>query len=350
MTELAKAYEHADVESSWYPIWTEQGYFHAEDASDKPPYAIMIPPPNVTGSLHMGHALTLTIEDVLIRWRRMQGYNTLWMPGTDHAGIATQMVVERELQKDGVSRHDLGREAFLDKVWEWKDTYHARITRQLKVLGVSVDWERERFTMDEGLSRAVRKVFVDLYEDGLLYRAKRLVNWAPGIHTVLSDLEVDHREMPGHLWEMAYPVTGSDQRLVVATTRPETMLGDTAVAVHPDDPRYQHLIGKTVDLPLTGRQIPIVADSILVDMEFGTGAVKVTPAHDFNDFEVGQRHDLPMISIFDADARVNENAPEAYRGLDRYAAREQVIADLDAAGVHRWVCVIAVRAVCDVAS
>jgi len=333
VTELAKAYEHADVESSWYPIWNEQGYFHAEDTSDKPPYSIMIPPPNVTGSLHMGHALTLTIEDVLIRWKRMQGYNTLWMPGTDHAGIATQMVVERELQKDGVSRHDLGREAFLEKVWEWKATYHARITKQLKVLGVSVDWERERFTMDAGLSKAVRKVFVDLYNDGLLYRDKRMVNWSPGIHTVLSDLEVDHREMPGHLWEMAYPVTGSDERLVVATTRPETMLGDTAVAVHPDDPRYQHLIGKTIDLPLTDRQIPIVADDILVDMEFGTGAVKVTPAHDFNDFEVGQRHNLEMITVFDANACVNDNAPAEYRGLDRYAARKQVIADLDAAGL-----------------
>ena len=334
MTELAKAYEHKDVESSWYPRWLEAGYFHAEDESDKPPFSIAIPPPNVTGSLHMGHALTMTIEDVFIRWRRMQGYNTLWMPGTDHAGIATQMVVERELMSaEGLSRHDLGREKFLEKVWEWKETYHARITRQLHVLGVSLDWERERFTMDEGLSKAVRKVFVELYDDGLLYRAKRLVNWSPGIHTVLSDLEVEHKEVKSHLWHMAYPVTGSDERLVVATTRPETMLGDTAVAVHPDDERYAHLIGRTIDLPLTGRQIIIVGDAILVDMEFGSGAVKVTPAHDPNDFETGKRHDLEMISIFDEDARVNDNAPEKYRGLDRYEARKQIVADLDALGL-----------------
>ena len=330
---LPKAYEHADVESRWYPVWEEAGYFHAQDTSDKPAYCIMIPPPNVTGSLHMGHALTQTIEDVLIRWRRMQGYNTLWQPGCDHAGIATQMVVERHLAKEGTSRHDLGRAAFLERVWEWKAQYHARITKQLKVLGVSVDWERERFTMDEGLSRAVRKVFVDLYNDGLIYREKRLVNWSPGIHTVLSDLEVEYEEKPGSMWHMAYPVSGSDERLVVATTRPETMLGDTAVAVHPDDERYQHLIGKTVELPLTGRQIPIVADAILVDMAFGTGAVKVTPAHDFNDFEVGQRHGLEMISILDRDANTNENAPEGYRGLDRYAARDKVVADLDALGL-----------------
>ena len=334
MTEqLPKAYEHSAVEAHWYGVWKREGYFRAADQSDREPYCIMIPPPNVTGSLHMGHALTQTIEDVLVRWRRMQGRNTLWMPGTDHAGIATQMVVERELAKEGLSRHDLGREAFIAKVWEWKERYHARITKQLEVLGVSVDWERERFTMDEGLSRAVRKVFVDLYEDGLIYRAKRLVNWSPGIHTVLSDLEVEHEEKPGSLWHMAYPVTGSDERLVVATTRPETMLGDTAVAVHPEDPRYQHLIGGTVDLPLTGRRVPIVGDSILVDMEFGTGAVKVTPAHDFNDFEVGQRHDLEMISILDRDARVNDAAPEPYRGLDRYEARARVVADLDALGL-----------------
>ncbi|MCB9732961.1 MAG: valine--tRNA ligase [Deltaproteobacteria bacterium] len=333
MSELSKAYEHQDIEKRWYPIWVDKGYFHAADTSDKPAYCIVIPPPNVTGSLHIGHALTVTIEDILTRWRRMQGHNTLWMPGTDHAGIATQMVVERELQKEGVSRFDLGRDAFIAKVWEWKDKYHARITEQLKVMGVSVDWERERFTMDEGLSRAVRKVFVDLYKDGLIYREQRMVNWSPGIHTVLSDLEVEHRDMKGSLWHIAYPVTGSDERLVVATTRPETMLGDTAVAVHPDDPRYQHLLGRTVDLPLTGRQIPIIGDSILVDMAFGTGAVKVTPGHDFNDFETGRRHDLPIISIFDKDARVNDAAPEAYRGLDRYEARKRVVADLDAQGL-----------------
>jgi valyl-tRNA synthetase len=263
----------------------------------------------------------------------MQGYNALWMPGTDHAGIATQMVVTRELAKEGVSRHDLGREAFIAKVWEWKEVYHARITKQLEVLGVSLDWERERFTMDDGLSRAVRKVFVELYKDGLIYRDKRLVNWSPGIHTVLSDLEVEYEEKAGKLWHLAYPVAGSDERLVVATTRPETMLGDTAVAVHPEDPRYKHLIGKRVALPLTGREIPIIADDILVDPAFGTGAVKVTPAHDFNDFEVGKRHGLPMISIFDADAKLNDAAPEVYRGLERYAARKRIVADLDELGL-----------------
>ncbi len=330
---LAKAYEHADVEKQWYPVWVERGYFEAEDSSDKPPYCIVIPPPNVTGSLHIGHALTVTIEDILTRWRRMQGYNTLWMPGTDHAGIATQMVVERELAKSGVSRFDLGREAFIAKVWEWKAHYHARITTQMKVLGTSVAWSRERFTMDEGLSRAVRTVFVKLYRDGLMYRARRLVNWSPGIHTVLSDLEVEHKEVKGSLWHLAYPVTGSDERLVVATTRPETMLGDTAVAVHPDDPRYQHLIGRTVDLPLTGRQIPIIGDAELVDMSFGSGAVKVTPAHDFNDFQTGLRHNLEVLTVLDRDARVNENGPEAYRGLDRFEARKRIVADLDAAGL-----------------
>jgi valyl-tRNA synthetase len=333
VTELSKAYEHLDVEKRWYPVWRDAGYFHAEDASDKPAYCIAIPPPNVTGSLHIGHGLTVTIEDVLIRWRRMQGYNALWMPGTDHAGIATQMVVTRELAKEGVSRHDLGREAFIAKVWEWKEVYHARITKQLEVLGVSLDWERERFTMDDGLSRAVRKVFVELYKDGLIYRDKRLVNWSPGIHTVLSDLEVEYEEKAGKLWHLAYPVAGSDERLVVATTRPETMLGDTAVAVHSEDPRYKHLIGKRVALPLTGREIPIIADDILVDPAFGTGAVKVTPAHDFNDFEVGKRHGLPMISIFDADAKLNDAAPEVYRGLERYAARKRIVADLDELGL-----------------
>ena len=333
MTELSKVYEHEAIEKRWYSIWNDNGCFRAEDVSDKPPYCIVIPPPNVTGVLHMGHALTVTIEDVLIRWKRMQGFNTLWMPGTDHAGIATQMVVERALREEGLSRHDLGREKFLERVWEWKERCHGRITDQLKALGVSVDWERERFTMDDGLNRAVRKVFVDLYNDGLIYRAKRLVNWSPGIQTVLSDLEVDYEEKAGHLWHMAYPVTGSDERIVVATTRPETMLGDTAVAVHPDDERYQHLIGETIDLPLTGRTIPVVADSILVDMEFGSGAVKVTPAHDFNDFEVGKRHSLEMISVFDADARMNDNVPEPYRGLDRYEARKKVLEDLEAAGL-----------------
>ncbi|HRE90952.1 MAG TPA: valine--tRNA ligase [Myxococcota bacterium] len=331
---LKKAYEHQDVEAKWYAFWEEHDLFHAADTSDKPPYCIVIPPPNVTGSLHIGHALTLTIEDILIRHKRMAGFNTLWMPGTDHAGIATQMVVERELKKEkGLSRFDLGREKFIEEVWRWKAKYHARICEQTRALGASVDWKRERFTMDDGLSDAVRTVFVKLYEDGLIYRDSRLVNWSPGIHTVLSDLEVEYQQKKGSLWHIAYPVTGSDERLVVATTRPETMLGDTAVAVHPDDPRYQHLIGKTIDLPLTDRKIPIIADPVLVDMAFGSGAVKVTPAHDFNDFETGKRHGLPMISILDKDAKLNENAPETYRGLDRFEARKRIVADLEEAGL-----------------
>jgi len=331
---LKKAYEHQDVEAKWYAFWEEHDLFHAQDTSDKPPYCIVIPPPNVTGSLHIGHALTLTIEDILIRQKRMAGFNTLWMPGTDHAGIATQMVVERELKKEkGLSRFDLGRDKFIDEVWRWKAKYHARICEQTRALGASVDWKRERFTMDEGLSRAVRTVFVKLHKDGLIYRDSRLVNWSPGIHTVLSDLEVEYEQKKGSLWHIAYPVTGSDERLVVATTRPETMLGDTAVAVHPDDPRYQHLIGKTIDLPLTDRKIPIIADAILVDMAFGSGAVKVTPAHDFNDFETGKRHGLAMISILDKDAKLNENAPANYRGLDRFEARKRIVFDLEEQGL-----------------
>ncbi len=333
MSELSKNYDHRDVEPRWYAQWKAAGYFQAEAPSEKPPYVIMLPPPNVTGSLHMGHALVATIQDTLVRWKRMCGYNALWLPGTDHAGIATQMVVERELAKQGQSRLDLGRDAFIEKVWEWKAVYHARITKQMEALGSSVDWSRERFTMDEGLSRAVREVFVRLYEEGLVYRGERLINWSVGCQTVLSDLEVVYEERDGSLWHIAYPVADSDERLVVATTRPETMLGDTAVAVHPDDPRYKHLIGKMISLPLTGRRIPIVADAILVDPAFGTGAVKVTPAHDFNDFETGRRHGLPMISVLDLDAKLNANAPEKYRGLDRFAAREQIVRDLEAAGL-----------------
>ncbi len=332
MAELKKGYEPQAVESKWYEWWMEQGLFKASDHSDKPPYSIVIPPPNVTGALHMGHALTFTIQDILTRWRRMQGYNALWLPGTDHAGIATQMVVERELAKHGVSRFDLGREGFLKEVWKWKDQYHDRIVRQMKAMGVSVDWDRERFTLDEGLSRAVRRVFVMLYEEGLIYRDLRMVNWSPGIQTVLSDLEVEQRETPGHLWYMAYPVEGSDEKLVVATTRPETMLGDTGVMVHPEDPRYKHLIGKHCILPLANRRIPIFADEA-VDLEFGTGAVKVTPGHDFTDFEVGKRHNLKVISIFDKHARLNENVPEKYQGLDRFEARDRIVEDLQALGL-----------------
>jgi valyl-tRNA synthetase len=333
--ELEKAYEHESVEGRWYEKWEEAGLFRAEDVSDKPPFCLVIPPPNVTGVLHVGHALTYAIQDTLIRWKRMSGFNTLWLPGTDHAGIATQMLVARHLEKEeGLSRHDLGREAFVKRVWEWKDEYHGRITKQSRRLGISVDWDRERFTLDEGLSTAVREAFVTLFDEGLLYRAQRMVNWSPGIHTVLSDLEVDHKDVPGHYWHIAYPVVGDEtRRIVVATTRPETMLGDTAVAVHPEDERYQDLIGKHVHLPLTGRTIPVIADPILADMEKGTGAVKVTPAHDPNDFECGTRNDLPLIDIFTDDASLNDAVPERYRGLDRFAARKRLVEDLEAEGV-----------------
>jgi valyl-tRNA synthetase len=338
LSELPKAYDPASVEQKWYRFWLEQRYFHGDAATPKAPYSIVIPPPNVTGALHMGHALTVTIQDLLIRWRRMGAYNAMWLPGTDHAGIATQMVVERMLSAtEQKSRHDLGREEFLRRVWQWKEKHGGRIIEQLKVIGASCDWERERFTMDEGLSRAVREAFVRLHDEGLIYRAERLINWCSRCFTALSDLEVEHPEsdggQKGKIWQIAYPVPGSGERLVVATTRPETMLGDTAVAVHPEDERFRHLIGKEVELPLTGRKIPVIGDAELVDREFGTGAVKVTPAHDFNDFETGQRHKLPMISILDQHGKVNANAPEKYRGLTVTEARKAVLADLTSQGL-----------------
>ena len=328
MSELPKAYDPALVEQKWYRFWLEQRYFHADAQTPKAPFSIVIPPPNVTGSLHMGHALFVTIQDILTRWRRMGAYNAMWLPGTDHAGIATQLVVERMLKAtEGKSRHDLGREEFLKRVWTWKEKHGGRITEQLKVMGASLDWERERFTMDEGLSRAVREAFARLHEEGLIFRAERLINWCSRCYTALSDLEVEHTETQGFLWSIKYGP------LVVATTRPETLLGDTAVAVHPEDERFAHLIGKTVPLPLTDRQIPVIGDATLVDREFGTGAVKVTPAHDFNDFETGQRHRLPSISILDAEGKINENAPEKYRGLTVEEARKAVLADLEAQGL-----------------
>jgi valyl-tRNA synthetase len=323
-------YQPAAIEQRWYKTWEEAGYF--APSGEGQPYCIMIPPPNVTGTLHMGHAFQDTIMDTLTRYHRMCGRNTLWQPGTDHAGIATQMVVERQLEAQNTSRHELGREKFLDKVWEWKEQSGNTISQQLRRMGSSVDWERERFTMDDGLSEAVREVFVRLYDEGLIYRGKRLVNWDPALHTAVSDLEVISEEENGHMWHFRYPLSSGEGHLVVATTRPETMLGDTAVAVHPDDDRYQHLIGQTVELPLCNRSIPIIADNY-VDPEFGTGCVKITPAHDFNDYEVGQRHDLPLINILTVDAAINDEAPEAYRGLDRYAARKQIIADFEAAGL-----------------
>ena len=311
--ELQKAYEPKSVEEKWYAFWLEKGYFHADENADNEPFSIVIPPPNVTGSLHIGHALNSTLQDILVRWMRMSPRNTLWIPGTDHAGIATQNVVERQLAKEHINRNDLGREKFIEKVWEWKKEYGGRIIGQLKRLGASCDWQRERFTMDEGLSRAVREVFVTLYEEGLIYRGERLINWCPRCHTALSDIEVEHEEEKGKLYYISYPLSHDHNiRLTVATTRPETMLGDTAVAVHPLDPRYKDLVGKTVDLPLTSRKIPIVADSILVDLEFGTGAVKVTPAHDFNDYEAGQRQipNLPRIKMLDDKAEIRPDIPD----------------------------------------
>lgn len=328
---LSTRYNPAEIEARRYAWWESSGFFHGDERRDGPTYAISLPPPNVTGSLHMGHALTVAIEDVLIRWKRMSGFNAMWMPGTDHAGIATQMVVERELDRLGEpSRRELGRDRFLEKVWSWKERNGSRIVEQARIMGCSLDWERERFTMDEGFSEAVRHAFIELHKEGLIYRAERLINWSPGLQTSLSDLEVDHVDTEGKLWHLAYPVADSGERLVVATTRPETMLGDTAVAVHPDDPRYAHLIGQWIDLPLTGRRIPIVADSILVDLEFGTGAVKVTPAHDFNDFATGQRHGLEMINILDATAHIELEGP--YRGLHVSEARQAVVRDLEAQG------------------
>ena len=330
---LDKSWRPAEVEAKHYANWEKNGDFAAGASDNADSYCIVIPPPNVTGSLHMGHALNNTLQDILIRHKRMNGLNVLWQPGTDHAGIATQMVVERMLEAEGVKRRDLGREKFLEKVWEWKEESGGTITGQLRRLGASCDWSRERFTMDPGLSRAVLKVFVALYKQGLIYKDKRLVNWDPKLHTAISDLEVVQTEVKGHLWHFKYPVEGFDDKYItVATTRPETMLGDTAVAVNPDDKRYKKLIGKYAILPLVGRRIPIVGDEH-ADPEQGSGAVKITPAHDFNDFEVGRRHDLEIINILDAEAHLNDNVPEKYRGMDRFEARKQVVADLEAEGL-----------------
>jgi len=327
---LEKTYRPAEVEAKHYARWEQAGAFAADPGSGKPPYTIMMPPPNVTGSLHIGHGLTFTVQDVLVRFHRMAGRDVLWQPGTDHAGIATQMVVERQLAEQGVGRRQLGREKFLERVWEWKEQSGGTIIKQLRHLGASADWQRERFTMDEGLSHAVRKVFVDLYRQGLIYKDQRLVNWDPKLHTAISDLEVQQREVKGKLWHVRYPVAGEEGRyVVVATTRPETMLGDTGVAVHPEDDRYRDLIGKGVVLPLVGRTIPVVADEH-ADPETGSGAVKITPAHDFNDFEVGRRHDLEMVNILDESAHLNDVVPEPYRGLERYEARRRIVADLEA--------------------
>ncbi|MGB5472946.1 MAG: valine--tRNA ligase [Gammaproteobacteria bacterium] len=327
---MDKTYNPHAIEQHWYETWEREGYFAPSGTGT--PYCIMIPPPNVTGSLHMGHAFQDTLMDALTRYHRMRGDNTLWQAGTDHAGIATQMVVERQLAAQNVTRHDLGRAEFIKRIWEWKHESGGTITRQLRRMGASLDWSRERFTMDDGLSEAVKETFVRLYEEGLIYRGKRLVNWDPVLHTAVSDLEVVSEEEAGHLWYMRYPLSDGTGHLVVATTRPETMLGDAAVAVHPDDERYQALVGKTIRLPLTEREIPVIADEY-VDPEFGTGCVKITPAHDFNDYEMGKRHDLPLINIFTVDACVNDTVDCAYQGLDRFEARKRIVADLQSQGL-----------------
>lgn len=329
--ELSDRYSPEEVEKRVYQWWTERGYFKAQDTSTKPPYCIILPPPNVTGSLHMGHALNHTIQDALVRWKRMSGFNALWLPGTDHAGIATQSVVEKKLAKEGTSRQQLGREKFVEKVWEWKHQYGNRIVEQMKRLGDSCDWDRLCFTLDEGVSQAVRQVFVHLYQKNWIYRGTRLINWSPKLESALSDLEVEYKEVKGSLWHIRYPLEDGGGDIVVATTRPETMLGDTAIAVHPQDPRYLKLIGKAIRQPLTHRLITIVADEF-VDKEFGSGAVKVTPAHDFNDYEIGKRHKLEFLNILNKDGTLNDNVPPAYRNMPVKKAREKVVEDLKEQG------------------
>lgn len=331
MSEMAKTYDPKQAEAKWYDYWLEGGYFKAGENPDKEPFTIVIPPPNVTGNLHIGHALNNTLQDILIRFKRMQGYDALWLPGMDHAGIATQARVEAKLREEGISRHDLGREKFLEVVWQWKEEYAQNIANQWRKIGLSLDYSRERFTLDEGLSDAVKEVFVRLYEEGLIYRGKYIINWDPVARTALSDIEVIHKEVQGALYHVKYPLADGNGFIQIATTRPETMLGDTAVAVHPEDERYRNLIGKEVVLPLTGRKIPIIADEY-VDMEFGSGAVKITPAHDPNDFEVGNRHQLPQILVMDELGKMNEKAGR-YQGMDRFDCRKQIVKDLEAEGL-----------------
>jgi len=331
--ELAKSFEPAEIERRWYPLWESRGYFRAGLDRDKSRnFCILLPPPNVTGTLHMGHGFNQTVMDALVRYHRMRGDNTLWQPGTDHAGIATQIVVERQIEAEGGSREALGREKFIERVWEWKAYSGGTITAQMRRLGASCDWSRERFTMDEGLSRTVTQSFVRLYREGLIYRGKRLVNWDPKLLTAVSDLEVDSEEEDGTLWHIRYPFADGEGHLTVATTRPETMLGDTAVAVHPEDERYRHLVGRRVHLPLSARTIPVIADAY-VDPEFGTGCVKITPAHDFNDYQIGLRHGLEVIGVLTPEAQINDNGPHKYRGMDRYSARKEIVLDLEALGL-----------------
>jgi valyl-tRNA synthetase len=333
--ELSTRYEPAAIEQKWYARWEAGQYFTPIVDRERPKFSIVIPPPNVTGRLHIGHALVNTLQDIVVRWKRMCGFNTLWLPGTDHAGIATQMVVERDLNRQGISRHDLGREKFVEKAWEWKESYGHQIIDQLKRLGASADWTRLRFTLDEGLNRAVRYVFVKLHEDGLIYRGVAMVNWCPHCRTAISDVEVEYEERQSKLYQIDYPLAGSDRRLTVATTRPETMLGDTALAVHPDDERYRDLVGRQAIVPIANRPVPIVADPILVDPEFGTGVVKVTPSHDRNDYEAGQRNHLPLLPVIDEGGRMTEAAGPEYEGLDRFEARKKIVAALRDAGLLR---------------
>ena len=328
--QLEKTYNPSAIEDKLYQKWLDHKYFHAEVDRSKKPFTIVIPPPNITGQLHMGHALDNTMQDILIRSKRMQGYNALWQPGTDHASIATEVKILEKLKEEGISKKDLGREAFLERAWDWKKEYGGRIISQLKKLGSSCDWDRERFTMDEGCNKAVEEVFVRLHEKGLIYKGARIINWCPVCKTSISDAEVEYEDQAGHFWHINYPVVGSDEVVEIATTRPETMLGDTAVAVHPDDERYQHLIGKNVLLPIVNKEIPVVADEY-VDKEFGTGVVKITPAHDPNDFEVGKRHNLEQINIMNDDATINEKGGK-YAGMDRYEARKAIVEELDRLG------------------
>src|SRR5262245_61173301 len=332
-TELAKAYDPKEAQQRWLTFWEERGYFCSRP-DDREPYTIVIPPPNVTGALHLGHALNNTLQDVIIRWRRMQGFNALWVPGTDHAGIATQAMVEKRLrEEEKKTRHDLGRDALVARIWQWKDQYEARILRQLRELGASCDWARTRFTLDPVCARAVRHTFFRMFQDGLIYRGKRLVNWDTHLQTAVADDEIFHETVQGGFWTFRYPVKDSPCEFIrFSTTRPETMLGDTAVAVYPDDPRYKHLIGKMVTIPLVGRDIPIIADGLLVDPQLGTGAVKVTPAHDPNDYQCGLRHKLPMINILNPDGTINKEGGK-YAGLDRFEARKRVTADMEALGL-----------------
>ena len=329
--DLAKTYNPKEIEDKLYQKWLDGKYFSAEVDKSKKPFTIVIPPPNITGHLHMGHALDNTMQDIIIRFKRMQGYNALWQPGTDHASIATEVRIIEQLKKEGITKEELGREGFLERAWKWKEEYGGIIVDQLKKLGSSCDWDRERFTMDQGCSKAVNRVFVNLYNKGYIYKGSKIINWCPVCHTSISDAEVEHEEKTGHFWHIKYPVVGEETYVEIATTRPETMLGDTAVAVHPDDERYSGLIGKKVLLPLLNKEIPVIADEY-VDKEFGTGVVKITPAHDPNDFEVGKRHNLEEINIMNDDATINENGGK-YAGMSRYQARKQIIEDLDNEGL-----------------